>query len=263
MHLCQDGLQDGTNAFATRRKSRNRPMPMLLNQISVLYEMYSYGVKKLKSFIFPMTNIQLIDDMKNEVSHIYDVAIDNLIRLGIGHEGVVFTDKVKAYKVFFNRLTNIEIFDKVLLMSKECELILPIMVIRGEHFDIISRQYLDSNSHVISAKELKEFLINCKEHQILFWDFKKENFIEFNGKGRLVDYGVSFEQYDETIFKQSCLKAFLMVNYPFIKPWLYKHIAKQIDKGIYAKEYFGLNINYYLEQDNFVELLFESKHYVQ
>ena len=238
-------------------------MTKLFDFLRVLRELYSYGVKKLKLIIFPITNKQLIDNMKNEVSLKFDVSIDNLVRLGVGHEGVVFTDKVKAYKVFFKHLTNFEIMEKVLLMSKDCELILPITLIKGEHFDVIIRQYLDSNSHDVSSKELKEFLICCKEHQILFWDFKKENFIEFNGKGRLIDYGVSFEPYDETIFKQSCLKAFLMVSHPSIKPWVYKHIAKQIDKGVYAKELFGSNINYYLNQDNFVELLFERNHYVQ
>lgn len=263
MPLCQDGLQDGINVFAILQDNYTKFVPDLFDYIGVLREMYSYGVKKLKLFFFPLTNKKLIVDMKNEVSRYFNVATDNLVRLGVGHEGIVFTDKENAYKVFFNRLTNIEVIDKVSLMPKECELILPIKVIRGEYFDVICHQYLDSNLHDVSVRDLKEFLTRCEERQILFWDFKKENFIEFKGKGRLIDYGVSFESYDETVFKQSCLKAFLMVNHPFMKPWLYKHIAKQIDKGIYEKEYFGSNINYYLEQDNFVELLFESKHYVQ
>lgn len=237
-------------------------MSGLLYHTKVLREFYLYCVKRIKLACFRVTHGQLINAMKKETSCFFNIPFDSLNMLGVGHEGIVFTDNSKAYKVLFCRLTNIDILRKVADLSEMCSVLLPIEINSTENYDIISRPFLDSNSHKVSMMELRDFMTECKTHGLLYWDFKKENFLEIDGKSRLIDYGISFEQYEETVFKQSCLKAFLLASCPNIKPWLFKFVSKQIDNGVYSESYFGQQIINVLKQENFIDLLFVEKSHV-
>lgn len=253
MHQCPDGLLDGISVSAMDPKTNNTEGPVWQE----LSELFFYYCKRAKNACFGISNMKRIKAMREEMAFRLDVPPRELRRLGQGHEGVVFVQNMMVYKLFYDSLTNLDILNVVAGLSDKSDLILPITISKMGQYDVVSHPYLQAGHCTPSMKEIKEFLLVCKERNILFWDFKRDNFISLNGISKLVDYGVSFEPYDDLIFKQSCIKAYIFVKYPRIKPWRYKHICKQIDKGFYPNQLLSIPIDELLSHDNIVEFLFK------
>lgn len=253
MPHCQDGLPDGINVTAMNQRKRYDVLPL-----REILEMVTYYRKKIKSWCFAFLNRGRVSEMRKVLAVNFGFPDRELWRLSQGHEGVVFIHDGTVYKSFYEHLVNRHILDILGKMSTKCNLLLPIRISKTGNFDVIIHPYVKGEHGIPTVQEIMIFLAECKKHNILYWDFKKENFIITNGICKLVDYGISFEPYDDLVFKQSCMKAYIFAKYTQMKPWTYKYLCKQIDKGKYPKQLLGSCIQEMMMHENFIELLFNE-----
>ncbi len=224
-----------------------------------ILEIAAYYRKKTMNWCFAFFNRGRVSEMRKVLAVNFGFPVRELRRLSQGHEGIVFIHDGTVYKTFYEHLVNRHILDIAEKMSKDCQLLLPIKISKAGVFDVISHSYLQGEHGIPSLQEIVAFLTECKKHNILFWDFKKENFIIANGICKLVDYGISFEPYNDLVFKQTCMKAYIFAKYKLMKPWTYKYLCKQIDKGEYPERLLGSCIREMMMRDNFMELLFNKE----
>jgi hypothetical protein len=194
------------------------------------------------------------------IAECYGLNLNDLKTIGHGTEGYICTEGEWVYKMLYKPLCDEYPLQKVIKLSSISDLIYPIQINKIDSTHVIRYKYEDSKIYAGGYKnEIVNFLKGCRESSLLFWDFKKANFRVTRHGLKLIDYGVSFEEFNELIFRQSCLKAYLMFNFHWLNSWDFKTIAKQIDHNIFKKKYFGKNIYRDYEKENFLDILFETK----
>lgn len=141
-------------------------------------------------------------------------------KLGSGAEGIVFTDDNSIYKCYFNILDNeweflkskSESFNKSDFLEKiECFETLDFRFIRYPYHHFLPLQK-------ITVSQLTAFLKFCKQYDFVFTNIKPSNFIQTSsGEIKLIDYGKSFEPFNQEKFINTIKRAFLLYKYPTMK----------------------------------------------
>lgn len=157
-----------------------------------------------------------------------------LRKLGSGAEGIVFTDDTFVYKCYFNILDNEWDF----LKSKaECFSSSDYLE-NIECFETVDFRFIRYPYHIfrplekITAKELSNFLKFCKQNEFVFTNIKPGNFIQTAlGKVKLIDYGKSFEPFNQHKFINTIKRAFLLLKNPKMKNEDFQKLTSLINVG--------------------------------
>lgn len=158
---------------------------------------------------------------KNHLEQVFNLK-KKLRKLGSGAEGIVFTDDNSVFKCFFNILDN----EWEFLKSKaEC--------FETDDFRLIRYPYHHFRPlQNIKVSQLTAFLKFCKQNEFVFTNIKPSNFIQSNsGQIKLIDYGKSFEPFNQEKFVNTIKRAFLLYNNPLMKSEDFQKLTARINVG--------------------------------
>ena len=191
----------------------------------------------LKDDIIKYQNIKYIDYFK---SNIHLLNSSKLEILGIGNEGIVFNcNNEYVYKCFYKQLSNKPLLEKI--NDGNIYGIPKFDLLNINNIDII--KYKFSKYEKYDSGLYKDFSIlinNLREKNIIYTNFKKENFIIIDNKIRLIDLGNSFKEYsNEEEYIKNVKRCFQMLRYPFLNKsefreliqYAYSDKTKEIDSG--------------------------------
>ena len=157
-----------------------------------------------------------------------------LRKLGSGAEGIVFTDDNSVFKCYFNILDNeweflklkSECFSKSEFLEKiECFETYDIRFIRYPYHHF--RPFKN-----ITASQLIAFLKFCKQNEFVFTNIKPSNFIQTSsGAIKLIDYGKSFEPFNQEKYINTIKRAFLLCSNPTMKSEDFQKLTARINVG--------------------------------
>lgn len=161
--------------------------------------------------------------------------IDSLKLLGNGGEGVVFTDDETIYKHFFKKPTHWEYLENVAVKFGECNELYPINLhLIDEHylvtypvensstFEYVNYENFRGKVH----KDLADLIAFCKKIGVVFTNIKRENFILVGNQLKLIDYGKSFEPYDDTAYNRMIDRAYEMIRYSKLSEAEFKQLVQ-------------------------------------
>ncbi|NMC99710.1 MAG: methyltransferase domain-containing protein, partial [Bacteroidales bacterium] len=157
-----------------------------------------------------------------------------LRKLGSGAEGIVFTDDNSVFKCYFNILDNeweflkskSESFSKSAFLEKiECFETDDFRFIRYPYHHFLPLQN-------ITVSQLTTFLKFCKQNDFVFTNIKPSNFIQTSsGDIKLIDYGKSFEPFNQEKFINTIKRAFLLYKNPTMKSENFQKLTARINVG--------------------------------
>ena len=163
----------------------------------------------------------------------------DIVFLGSGSEGIVFTDNTWVYKSYFNMPIKDWNFLKVKSASfSNCSFLEKIDFIENGNNKFIrypfhSFQTLQS----FNENEIIHLLKFFKANQFVFTNIAPKNFIQtLSGQTKLIDYGKSFEPFTEEKFTNAIKRAFLMYRFPTMIDEDFKTITSKINIGETPKE---------------------------
>jgi len=157
-----------------------------------------------------------------------------LFILGKGAEGIVFSDNKYVYKIFYNILDKEWEFLKTISLNfKNCKILFNIEMFEYKDYKFIRYPYIQfSKVSEIKIDEIISFFKFCKQNNFVFTNIKPDNFIQGKlGNLKLIDYGKSFEPYDDNKFLNSIKRAFLFLKYPSLTNEKFKEITSLINTG--------------------------------
>ncbi|WP_179348748.1 glycosyltransferase [Winogradskyella pacifica] len=178
-------------------------------------------------------NIETTDSNKQKIKEAFKLDKD-LVLLGEGSEGVVFTDYIFVYKSFYS----IKDYEWELLKNNknvfsQCTLLESIEFVEDAEGNYIKYPYHPFKSvDYIEENQIIYFLRFCKNNGLIFSNIKPVNFIVINDKDlKLIDYGRSFEPYTESKYINMIKRAFLMLNYPKMLDSEFRGLTTKINSG--------------------------------
>ena len=159
---------------------------------------------------------------KEMVENAFSTRITKL--LGMGEEGIVFSDGLYVYKI-----TYIKLESEILQHFKrfyQCNALFPIKVKQLDGNTIIYYLYDENWQSYESgfAIQIAELIIFLKSKGLVLTNFKKQNFIVLNKQIKLIDYGRNIEIYTPYKYQQSIERAYQMLKYPNLSILEYKHM---------------------------------------
>jgi SAM-dependent methyltransferase len=170
---------------------------------------------------------------KNHLENYFDLK-KKLRKLGSGAEGIVFTDDSYVYKCYFNILDNEWDF----LKSKADCFITSDFLEKIECFETADFRFIRYPYHHfrplenITVSQLIAFLKFCKQNEFVFTNIKPSNFIQTNsGKVKLVDYGKSFEPFNQEKFVNTIKRAFFVLKNPKMSDKDFQKLTAMINVG--------------------------------
>lgn len=186
------------------------------------------------SYSKSITEVSEDDDKYRKHSEQFFNLKKKLRKLGSGAEGIVFTDDNYVFKCFFNILDN----EWEFLKSKsECfsksDFLEKIECFETDDFRFIRYPYHHFRPlQKISVSQITEFLKFCKQNYFVYTNIKPSNFIQTSsGDIKLIDYGKSFEPFNQEKFINTIKRAFLLYKNPTMKNDDFQKLTAQINVG--------------------------------
>lgn len=137
--------------------------------------------------------------------------------IGSGAEGIVFTDTLNVYKIFFNTPDNLEFLCEKGQLLGQCPQMYSVDVINVGGYTVLKYKFEQSETyHGGHSREIINLLRFAKENGIVFENFKKENFILTENGIKLIDYGRSLLPFSADAFAKSVKRAYQMLRYYFL-----------------------------------------------
>lgn len=169
-------------------------------------------------------------------------SLKNIEQLGSGSEGIVFTDKKHIYKIYFTLTDNEWIFlqQKSIHFGK-CQALEMLEFFEFNNKKIIRYPFREFQTvKEIRRNDIVDFLIFCRQNKFIFTNIKPKNFIILsNGQLKLIDYGKSFEPFQENKFINTIKRAFLMLKNPNMADNQFRALTKRINYGQIPSEIEG------------------------
>lgn len=157
-----------------------------------------------------------------------------LRKLGSGAEGIVFTDDISVYKCYFNILDN----EWEFLKSKSESFSKSDFLEKIECFETDDFRFICYPYHYfqplqnIKISQLTAFFKFCKQNDFVFTNIKPSNFIQTSsGDIKLIDYGKSFEPFNQEKFINAIKRAFLLYKNPKMKSEDFQKLTARINVG--------------------------------
>lgn len=154
--------------------------------------------------------------------------------LGSGAEGIAFTDETWVYKCFYNILDNEWHFlQRISGCFEASDMLECVTYFEQDGFRFIRypfHPFQQLNS--IEIEKLINFLKFCKQQQFVFTNIKPGNFIQtLSGNLKLIDYGKSFEPFDQAKYLNSIKRAFLLWKNPTMDNEAFQSITALLNAG--------------------------------
>lgn len=186
------------------------------------------------SYSKSITEISEDDEIyKSHLESYFDIK-KKLRKLGSGAEGIVFTDDSFVYKCYFNILDNEWNF----LKSKADCFIASDFLENIECFETADIRFIRYPYHHfrplenITISHITTFLRFCKKNEFVFTNIKPSNFIQNSlGQIKLIDYGKSFEPFNQEKFINTIKRAFLLYKNPLMKSEDFQKLTARINVG--------------------------------
>lgn len=147
--------------------------------------------------------------------------------LGMGEEGIVFSDEVYVYKITYIKLES-DIL-KCCESFYQCNALFPIKVKQLDDNTIIYYPY-DENWQSYEGGfpiQIAELIIFLKSKGLVLTNIKKQNFIILNKQIKLIDYGRNIEVYTPDKYQRSIERAYQMLKYHNLSVSEYKQMISQ------------------------------------
>ncbi|WP_179006454.1 glycosyltransferase [Winogradskyella forsetii] len=178
-------------------------------------------------------NIETTDSNKQKIKEAFELDTD-LVLLGDGSEGIVFTDYTFVYKSFYSiKDYEWELLKNNKCVFSKCTLLESLELVENTNGNYIKYPYHPFKSmDYVEEDQLIYFLRFCKNNGLIFSNIKPVNFIVINDKDlKLIDYGRSFEPYTERKYINMIKRAFLMLNYPKMLDLEFRSLTAKINLG--------------------------------
>ncbi|MDR2962391.1 MAG: glycosyltransferase [Bacteroidales bacterium] len=135
--------------------------------------------------------------------------------LGMGAEGVVFTDEIKVYKIYdsnppeqkISYLNNCKALLRDVKHLYEIEELIPF---KGNYILIYPFEKSDPITE-LCKDDFIGFLAEMWQRKLIAKNIKPENFVKANGIIKLIDY--ELEQYTDNLFLNMCVRSFIHAKY--------------------------------------------------
>lgn len=200
-----------------------------LDQLTVNIWAYSNAV----------TNVSESEDKHKSLIEKFFELKSSVKYLGIGSEGIAFTDGIWVYKSFFN----IAFKDWEFLKEKSVLFLGCILLEKIDFFEYGDKKIIRYPFHLfqpletVGENDLITFLKFCKENKFVFTNIAPKNFIQIAfGQIKMIDYGRSFEPFTEEKFINAVKKSFLMFCCPKMTDIDFKRITSKINIGEIPRE---------------------------
>lgn len=170
----------------------------------------------------------------------------NLKYLGTGKEGIVFCNANQVYKYFFRRPENLDFMKTISKVFNQCKYLYPIEIIEVENTCFIKYPFEASQKYSGGyADQIAELIRFSKVNGFVIRNFTNNNFVIVNKTIKFIDYGHSFEPFDDALYKQSIQRAYQVIRYPFLDEIQFKELValsyskktSEIDSGISLFQY--------------------------
>ncbi len=158
--------------------------------------------------------------------------------LGIGSEGIVFTDENKVFKALPSS-SDVSVYLECGKEMGSCEELYEIEVLEGKNFKFLCHWYDSSCERYIGGHtlELANLLRFLRDHGLVLTNIKKDNFLVVDGHLKYIDYGKSIERFSLTKFQRSVERGYQMLRYTNLS----KPEFRQMISMTYLGEDAGLN----------------------
>ena len=173
------------------------------------------------------------DKYRSHLEHFFNLK-KKLRKLGSGAEGIVFTDDISVYKCYFNILDNEWEFLKLKSESfSKSDFLEKIECFETDDSRFIRYPYHHFRPLLnITVSQLSAFLKFCKQNGFVFTNIKPSNFIQTSsGEIKLIDYGKSFEPFNQEKFINTIKRAFLLYKNPAMKSGDFQKLTARINAG--------------------------------
>jgi glycosyltransferase involved in cell wall biosynthesis/SAM-dependent methyltransferase len=176
---------------------------------------------------------------ENKIQSIF--ALDSLQYLGSGKEGMVFCNSKNVYKYFFKKPENIEYLKYISSQFIKCRHFYKIDILDYEDTIIIKYPFEKSQKYSGGcADQIAELIRFAKNNGFVIRNFTNDNFVVVNGIIKFIDYGHSFDPFDENLYIQSIQRAYQVIRYPFLDEAEFKELVAlsysnrthEIDSGV-------------------------------
>jgi glycosyltransferase involved in cell wall biosynthesis len=214
---------------------------------SVKYMMLKVQKHKVKPayqhLLSELTEISKLKDIERFRIELEIKLGKKVVLLGVGNEGVVFTDKAMVYKIFFNHEIDLTYLKKISPHFKDCEYLHELTFDALGEYTMIVYRYIDQYKPY-QGGFTNQFLVLIqffKSIGVVPTNIKKSNFIVANKVLYYIDYGLSFEPLTEAGFDKFIKRTYQLIRYHFVTENQFKEIIYRSYQG---KDQF---INFQLE----------------
>jgi glycosyltransferase involved in cell wall biosynthesis len=213
-----------------------------------------YILLKLKKSKVKPAYLQLVSDQTelSKIQRVENIKLDleRLIKqqvnlLGIGNEGVVFTDSLNVYKVFFDENVDLSFLKTIAPKFSECKHLHTLSFALLGSSQMIIYNFIP-NFEIYHGGYTNQFikLINFfKSIGTVPTNIKKSNFIVANKVLYYIDYGQSFEPLTEAGLKKFIKRTYQLIRYHFVSEGQFKEIIYRSYQG--TDNYINYQLNHF------------------
>jgi GT2 family glycosyltransferase len=146
--------------------------------------------------------------------------------LGIGNEGVVFTDQTMVYKVFFDIQTDLTYLKSIAPLFDTCKHLHTLIFDQlGQHPMIVYRFIPNFQPYQGGfTNQFLKLIRFFKSIGVVPTNIKKSNFIVANKVLYYIDYGLSFEPLTEAGYEKFIKRTYQLIRYHFVTEGQFKEI---------------------------------------
>lgn len=187
-------------------------------------------------------DVAVINEVGAWITKCFDVHSE-LVLLGSGCEGIVFTDKISVFKVFW------AISDQEWNFLKEVSgcfgnsaMLYAIDLIEIDGIRAVRYVYEEEakERRVIDASQFVSFCDFCRANCFVVSNVKPMNFIGLgDGKIKFIDYGRSVIPFSDAAFENMVKRLYLMWKNPSMEEFDFQYICRQINDGVLPLEIDG------------------------
>lgn len=171
----------------------------------------------------------------------FEFKIDNLQYLGAGKEGIVFCNQHQVFKCFYTKPQNIDFLKKISVRFEDCKHFYAIEIFDCADSCIIRYPFEKSQRYSGGyADQIAELIRFAKHNGFVIRNFTNDNIVVVDGVVKFIDYGHSFDPFNDAMYKQSIQRAFQIIRYPFLDEIEFKELVAlsysnktgEIDSGV-------------------------------
>lgn len=153
-----------------------------------------------------------IESIQNQLYSLFNCSL--LRTLGIGSEGIIFTDEIYVYKYFIKIPSNIELLKNCSSSFLTNPHLYDFTIHHGNDYFIIKYKYEQSKLiRYFDVNQLIDLVLFCQKQQILFTNIKKSNFIQVDSTIKFIDYGEDIIPYSSKEYIKMVERIYQMIKY--------------------------------------------------